>query len=163
MKKSLLIIAAVLLVSAAGAWADTVLLCISDNKPELERDDWSPLLMRAVEDGAMEVFFEAGHIVTNTVIDNCGPELVSRLARENGAGIILMLTLIYPETAPDNLPVPDRLEYMLFGSDGKEIMPPGDMAALQPRGGTVTDILDMMAECGRQLAVNAASEASGGW
>ncbi len=147
--------------------AETVLLCMSDVSPELERADWPLLVMRAVEDGIMDEFFEAGHIVTNTFFneaaDDSDPSMppgnipmtiadrIYDLGKTYGADIVLYLTVFFPESPDDNLPMPEKIEYTVYqiGRQSGIFM---DFRLDVLDGKTESTGLDLCTEAGRMLA-----------
>jgi len=103
---------------------------MSDDRPEIELSDWPESVSRAVEDGILDVFFESGHIVTNSFIkesaeepDSSMPpgsvkqtieERILELANAHGAGVVLHLKIFFPDIVDDNLPLPDKFEYTVY-------------------------------------------------
>lgn len=114
-----------------SAAADTVLFCISDNRVEDEYSPWSQLVLRAFEDGVMDAFFESGHIVTNSFLNECksivgegietNADVARVMANRMGADSVMILEILFPDVASDSLPVPVTAEYALYTNTGKTI------------------------------------------
>ncbi len=171
MKRTVLILI-LALVCLPGIFADTVLLCLSESSPELEREDWPMSMMRAIEDGVLDVFFEEGHIVTNAFFDKDAgdsdplmppgnvsvtiADRIKKLADDHGAGIVIHLTICLPDEADDNLPLPEYFEYTLYRR-GQDPLGPEIFELDVFHGETEASGLDFCTEAGRLLARRIAS------
>lgn len=131
MKKAILILVFIA-VSAGTSFSETVLLCISDNQQQPEPTPWTVTVLRAFEDGVMDVFFEAGYIVTNSFLNECksiagegvlsGSETAAIMADRMGADSVLMLKINFAAPVPDVLPVPVGAEYAMYKNSGRTLV-----------------------------------------
>lgn len=122
MKRYHLIILLLLLIPPAVLTAETVLLYTSDDwlTPEITRG--ADYIVPALEDGFMEAFFDAGHIIFN---DQAPPLAVSPesgrmrnallLAKRGGARFMVELEIIYDRN--EDVPVPLPLEVVFSVTD----------------------------------------------
>ena len=100
--------------SLAPVIAETVLVCISADIPEIERGDWPVSVMRAVEDGILDRLFESGHIVTNCFSDSDSAEALRKAADVNGAVYAVGLNIEFSAGPDENLPMPILFDYRIF-------------------------------------------------
>jgi hypothetical protein len=162
MKKAILIIT-VLVLFSTSIGAETILLCIGTDAPELDRKDWPVMVSRAFEDGAMDVFFEGGHIVTNAVFaddeSSSGPglEKAGDLAYANGADAVLMINVYFPQNSMENLPVPEKVGYALFDYTGREMLPYGEYLLNAQVGTGIDELLDEFVAAAGIIAEQASS------
>ena len=130
MKKALFII--ILLVSCLSfIQAETVLCCISDNGDEDEKSPWKVQVLRAFEDGVLNEFFDAGHIVTNSFINECrkiagadakdNSDIARIMGNRMGADSVILLKLVFPSASLETLPIPSTVEYSFYTNTGKVI------------------------------------------
>ena len=130
MKKMAFIIILVLFCVSAVT-AETVLFCISDNRAEDEVSPWLDAVLRAFEDGIMDAFFDAGHIVTNSFLNECksiagegietNADLARLMANRMGADAVMILEIIFTSDVTDSLLLPVTAEYALYTNTGKTI------------------------------------------
>jgi hypothetical protein len=110
----------VLIFCAAAVYSDAVLIFTTNS---LDPERLSVMeLQSAVEDGAMAVFFDAGHIVFNAGVVTGNPRpkgpsdrLSMRMAKNGGALFLLEIDLLYkePETDGGKLDAPSA-HYRLY-------------------------------------------------
>jgi len=109
-----------LIFCAAAVYSDAVLIFTTNS---LDPERLSVMeLQSAVEDGAMSVFFDAGHIVFNagvvsgnTRLKGPSDRLSMRMAKSGGALFLLEIDLLYkePETDEEKLDAPSA-HYRLY-------------------------------------------------
>lgn len=131
MKKAAFIIILALF-SLTFLQAETVLFCISDNGEEEEKSPWTIAVLRAFEDGVLNEFFEAGHIVTNSFLNECkrisgsdaknNSDIARIMGNRLGADRVMILEVIFPDAVEDTLPVPIAAEYGFYENTGKTLL-----------------------------------------
>lgn len=167
MKKAVFIVFLVLL-SFASLHAETVLFCISDNGDEEEKTPWTIAVMRAFEDGVMDEFFEAGHIVTNSFLNECkaisgkdaknNSDVARIMGNRLGADSVMILELIFPEPVPDLLQVPTSADYALYTNTGKVIAAETSEDFNVAREIGEEELLDSFTELGKGIASGLAGQ-----
>ena len=130
MKKAFLIMLLVFF-SLSMVQAETVLCCISDNRDEDENSKWKTSVLRSFEDGILNEFFDAGHIVTNSFLNECralsgadaktNADIARIMGNRLGADSVVLFKLIFPASSPDNLLIPEAVEYSFYTNTGKVI------------------------------------------
>ena len=115
-----------------SAFADTVLFCISDNRAEDENSPWQNAVLRAFEDGVMDAFFDAGHIVTNSFLNECksiagegietNADVARLMANRMGADAVMILEILFAEGVDEGLRLPVTAEYSLYTNTGKNYL-----------------------------------------
>lgn len=142
--------------------AETVLFCISDNGEEAEKSPWTISVLRAFEDGIMNEFFEAGHIVTNSYLNECR-KLSGSAAKDNndvarimgnrlGAGSVMILEVNFPEAVEDTLPVPQNAKYSLYTNTGRTVSSEAVKELKIRRELGMEELLDSFTEAGADMA-----------
>lgn len=151
------IFTAIFLLSASFISAETVILCIDDNSPAIEREDWPVTVARCFEDGIMDVFFEQGHIITNVLLNQLDESKTADFAKECGAGLVLRVRVIYPSEIGENLPVPEKAEYTLSDDNGKNILSTEELWLDELNSDIARDILDVFTLAGKIIGEHAVS------
>lgn len=106
-----------MLTVASTLAAETVMVQVSglDVTPDMSerRVLW---LLAAVEDGAMEFFFDAGHIVFNgspVIADATHPAVLKTIAREGGARYLVEIRVAFARPSSSDEIAAVRAEYIL--------------------------------------------------
>lgn len=128
MKKAVFVLVLMIFILSSAA-AETVLFCINDNRQQIEQTPWSQTVLRAFEDGFMDVLFEEGHIVTSSFLNECktlseegfvtNRDVARIMANRMGADSVLIVELKFPAPVSGVLPVPEGAEYSLYTDAGK--------------------------------------------
>ena len=140
-----------LLLLTSGLFAETVLLCLSEEHPPLERDDWPVTVVRAVEDGMMDVYFDSGFIVTNIFAEECEGDELKRLADVFGADAAVHIEVVFTQAEEDNLPLPEKFICSIFRR-GKGIGAASEILLSEITAGSLETGLQLCTEAGTALA-----------
>jgi hypothetical protein len=128
---------ALLLFIAAGATAETVMISVQDDT-DIEDEDYrsvSRYHLSAVEDGVMEAFFDAGHIVFNFgEYERPAGETMQRrydirkAAKGGGASMVVQLSLVFERVDEETLK-PVGIDYELWDVASGEALAGGRRSA----------------------------------
>lgn len=150
-----------LLLVAAFGFAETVMVSVHDESGFTDEDYLaaSRYQLTAVEDGIMEAFFDAGHIVFNLGdyehFDGADIQrryTVRTAAREGGASYVVQLALLF-ERDGDSSVQPTRVEYELWDVGSGERIAGGTRSAPFEFGSRASERGSRSAELGRRVAM----------
>ncbi len=161
MKKTVFILFFTVVCLAAAA-ADTVLFCISDNTDQEEPTAWTVSVLRAFEDGVMDAFFDAGHIVTNSFLNECRDiagkdaeneaDVAQIMGSRMGADRVMIMEIIFPEAFSDDLPVPVKARYTMYSNTGKTVFQETETVLEIAEEKGEEELLDSFTEIGIEIA-----------
>ncbi len=107
----------VMFAAASTLEAETVMVQVSGLEVSPDMSESRVLrLLAAVEDGAMEYFFDAGHIVFNgspVIADATQPAVLKTIAREGGARYLLEIRVAFAQPPGADEVAAVRAEYTL--------------------------------------------------
>jgi hypothetical protein len=128
---------ALFLLFAAGVAAETVMISVQD-ETDIQDDDYrsaSRYHLSAVEDGVMDAFFDAGHIVFNfgEYEQPAGESMQRRYnmrkaARGGGASMVVQLSLVFERIDEESLK-PIGIDYELWEVESGEALAAGRRSA----------------------------------
>ena len=150
-----------LLTVAAFGFSETVMVSVRDESGFTDEDYLaaSRYQLTAVEDGIMEAFFDAGHIVFNLGdyehFDGADIQrryTVRTAAREGGASYVVQLALLF-ERDGDSSVRPMRVDYELWDVGTGERITAGTRSAPFEFGSGGSERGSRSAELGRRVAI----------
>ncbi len=151
-----------------SAAADTVLCCLNDNEKSEEPASWNVSVLRAFEDGIMGFFFDEGHIVTNSYLNECKQlagetgktetGIAKTLGNSLGADLVVILEVFFSEPEPDQNAVPETVRFIMYSKDGKPYSEGSEMAIDVAREQGDEELLDSFTIIGRDIAETLMSE-----
>ncbi len=150
-----------LLIVAAFGFAETVMVSVRDESGFTDEDYLaaSRYELTAVEDGIMEAFFDAGHIVFNLGdyehFDGADIQrryTVRTAAREGGASYVVQLALLF-ERDGDSSVRPTRVEYELWDVGTGERIAAGTRSAPFESGSGGNERGSRSSQLGRRVAI----------
>ena len=136
--------------------AETVMIYSSDSWYTPERRQGEEYILYALEDGMMEVLFDAGHIIYNdyapplTETDYGNRNRISyRIARSGGAEWLVEMTVLYQESGEEIHSLPLKVLFRLTNILSDQVLDTGEFWASDfdsDLGGSDRDICRMMGE-----------------
>lgn len=149
------------------AAADTVLLCVSESQNKQELTSWEKQVLRAFEDGMLDVFFDSGHIVTNSFINECKRIAGDGAASENdsarilgnklGADCVMIFEVFFPlDNSTEKAEIPLKTRYALYENSGKVLKSSSEQAINVDAERGEEELLDSFSVYGRNIASSVA-------
>lgn len=142
-----------LCVAWAGLAAETVMVSIREGEKGSGGDKTKRYCLSALEDGIMEEFFLAGHIVFNERLPSGGTSerlSVVRLAKEGGASRLVRVELFF-QNVGEGIFRPERIEYSLFRVADQEILAEGGFPAREVERPAGMSVEEYCAGLGREI------------
>ncbi|RKX79484.1 MAG: hypothetical protein DRP87_02925 [Spirochaetes bacterium] len=141
-------------------FSDTVVVYMENENTDNLWDNEKITLVRALENGITDSFFEAGHILINTNIDGRGSpfpgiERAFLLAKANGASYLLKVGLFFGSTNGDISAEVLYAEYELFEVVTEKMVGKGEIYAESLEGVKKSDSEEVSFSLGKALGRNA--------
>jgi hypothetical protein len=123
-----------LIAGAALVAAETVMVAVNEGAPPPEEEPSARYYLSAAEAGAMDVFFDAGHIVFNAGTYSLDEEEsvekryeVRSMARDGGAGYALHIEMAFDRPGPETIR-PRSARYTMMATSGSRVIKSGTVS-----------------------------------
>ncbi len=141
--------------------AEMVLLFTVDKNGDKDLIKSTHIVSSAIEEGIMDRFFEAGHIIFNAGINDDHPaelpidadRLSLRLAKNSGASFLIELDLIYPEGTREKNTIPEIITYRFYTVVSEENLVSGSIITGSVRESIETISTDFCFKMGKIIAI----------